>query len=502
MQNTHGEKCRNWLVGLLNSHTREMESYDISLMDIFPSVDCHTLFIPASEKRFLSDLSQATENDLTEEYRNERNELIRKIEATIQPKIKDNKQPFTGIELSHLLRVLVGAANSGSLASMPNRWDSFLESVQKTAVEDCFHFYKTHLNNLLVDEAKNEAIHCDHFNEWHAFSRNQSAILLSHLLQGLEKSLEKAFPELEELISKYYTMVSEHNKQKIQVKLLHTQNRYETKIADVFLLLSLPMLTPDLQKIALDTNQTVISQFVSEMSYLIEEGNLTSNVNALRRIIQLNVDSTLFRNSKKVEQFFDEIIDNLKKEVFSEVSTELKPPMEKMTISSLLSESGKRTLTAFVRYSEKFRNESIIFQAKLNYLKLFLIEKIDELQTANERAVAIYLENGGRTILLEFDRTLSTHRDCLPIDLDLLKSIIETESKQVSSTFVEKFSVYSDYEATFSSARNHFADGLAHICSAIEKENVNAYRREVIVPLELAKKSILLSANRYSTLFR
>ncbi len=136
--------CRHWLLRLLSTHAREAEAYAISLKDIFPAVDCHTLFLPSVRRAHLADLSTATEADLTEEYRAERDALLEKLRTGAVPKrLKKHLGPrkitgedeeggeeFTGTELAVLLRVLVGAANAGSLTDIPNRWDAFLEQLQ------------------------------------------------------------------------------------------------------------------------------------------------------------------------------------------------------------------------------------------------------------------------------------------------------------------------------------------------------------------------------------
>lgn len=131
VQETGGESCRDWLLRLLtDTHTREADTYAISLKNIFPSVDCHTLFIPASRKAHLSDLSRASEADLTPEYRLERDALVAKVRGAAAPKRGKDGKAYTGAELALLLRMLVKAANEGSLREIPNRWDAFLEQLQ------------------------------------------------------------------------------------------------------------------------------------------------------------------------------------------------------------------------------------------------------------------------------------------------------------------------------------------------------------------------------------
>ena len=47
-----------WLHHMMHSSAWENEEHQVSLLDIFKSVQCQTLFIPATKKKLLQDLSQ------------------------------------------------------------------------------------------------------------------------------------------------------------------------------------------------------------------------------------------------------------------------------------------------------------------------------------------------------------------------------------------------------------------------------------------------------------
>ncbi|KAM7304888.1 hypothetical protein ISCGN_014788 [Ixodes scapularis] len=52
------ETPTQWLHRLMETHSRESEDYKISLLDIFKSLECHTLFLPAVKRLLLTDLSE------------------------------------------------------------------------------------------------------------------------------------------------------------------------------------------------------------------------------------------------------------------------------------------------------------------------------------------------------------------------------------------------------------------------------------------------------------
>ena len=58
---------------------------------IFSDIGCHTLFLPATQRDLLMDLSRVQEEDLTPEYREERDALRKELMEKIEPKEKNGK---------------------------------------------------------------------------------------------------------------------------------------------------------------------------------------------------------------------------------------------------------------------------------------------------------------------------------------------------------------------------------------------------------------------------
>jgi hypothetical protein len=58
-QTADEETPTEWLHRIMDTSSREEGDYDINLLGIFDTVDCHTLFLPATTKHLLQDLSKA-----------------------------------------------------------------------------------------------------------------------------------------------------------------------------------------------------------------------------------------------------------------------------------------------------------------------------------------------------------------------------------------------------------------------------------------------------------
>lgn len=499
VQDIGDQSCRQWLLHLLSSHTREAEFYEISLKDIFPSVDCHTLFIPSASRKHLMDLSKTRDADLTAEYRSDRDQLIEKIKSNIEPKLKNDK-PFTGTEIVLLLRILVNAANAGSLKDIPNRWDAFLDTLQKSSIEDCFKFYQSHMNNLLVEQYHDEPINCKELEKWNHVSSEKAFKLLEHLLQGLNKSLNISLPELSDLIMRYYTAVDEHNRQKIHLKLSNTEKSYELKVVDHFLSIKLPILTVDLRQNADKLSEKFASQFVKQFEQLVDQSNMTKYLDMLKKSVRLNLDSTMLRNNQKLDQFFENITSTLLEESFSEISINIVNPLNHKAFESLVQKSEKLIIDSFDRKVGQYVSETIIYNDKRSKLRLMLIEKANLLRKDNEKAVQNYLIKQTERLLNDFDQITKANQKSFPMDFDQLRNILVTEMGKFKEVFGEDFIGYQDY-GVYLLVRDDFRSQLITISERRKEENFQAYKREVETPLKMAKKAIMLSGSMYGTLF-
>src|SRR5699024_3504424 len=190
------------------------------------------------------------------------------IKSNVRPKMKDDK-PFTGSELVFLLRLLVNAANTGSLTEIPNRWDAFLDRLKQSSIEECFKFYQAHMRIFLVDRFKNEPVNSSQLEDWHRGSEEKSFTLLSHWLQGLEKFLESSRRTLSEIITKSCFSTKEINKQKIQMKIFNIRKEFEMQISDQFLLLNYPMLSSEITRFGDNLTSTYSARLVAEMADLV-----------------------------------------------------------------------------------------------------------------------------------------------------------------------------------------------------------------------------------------
>ncbi|CAM1313018.1 Gbp5 (predicted), partial [Pycnogonum litorale] len=239
-----GETPKEWLHRLMGTHVRENEDYIISLLSIFKSIDCHTLFLPAVKRHLLMNLSRATEEDLTDEYKTERDQLNKKLRAGIVPKAKNNK-PLTGPGLAALLHILVNAANEGSLSEVPSRWNVFIERLKSTATEDCLQFYEAEMM-AVHKETSDKPFPMKSFTDLHKRVANNTLRLLDQLLFGLDDALTTAMGTLKTKLSQKFNRMVHMNEKNIKLYCNEQLHRAELNAENELQRYRLPMLTEEL----------------------------------------------------------------------------------------------------------------------------------------------------------------------------------------------------------------------------------------------------------------
>ncbi|KXJ23571.1 hypothetical protein AC249_AIPGENE12446 [Exaiptasia diaphana] len=139
--------------------------------------------------------------------------------------------PITGPEFASLLEILVEAANEGSLAQIPSRWNIFIEKLEKTAKEDCLSFYEGEMA-LLHKKYDNGPIPQHELQDWHLVAVKKSTKLLTHLLFGLGHVVQESSRGLSMKIDESFEKAQDMNTKKTllmcsdvqrSIELLHLQ---------------------------------------------------------------------------------------------------------------------------------------------------------------------------------------------------------------------------------------------------------------------------------------
>ncbi|XP_072015443.1 guanylate-binding protein 3-like [Amphiura filiformis] len=487
-----------WLHHMMHSSAWENEDHSISLLDIFKSVECRTLFIPATSKRLLQDLSQATEADLTTEYKEERDQIKELLRKGLIPKEK-NGRPITGPELASLIEVLVTAANEGSLSKIPSRWASFVSSMEKSAQQDCLKFYDVEIS-VLHQQHENGPINERKFKEWHMQAVNKSTNLLEQVLFGFDDVLNVSKPELLEQMNERFEKSWEINERKIRLRCSEVHQKIELVAIEQLQDTTFPVKTSDLAASYNRVKGDCIQQFEDSLEQLQENAAFNKSIMALMISLNNIRDSYILKNKKAIEEVLvtaaTNSIDHFKRDVNNPTSEPRSPAeIKRLTLAEF-----EKAVDLFHQQTE-VAHENHIYDAHLALVKSGLIDARAATLKQNDNLVRDKCTREiSRLVNKMKERTDSTVLILPMNDTDL--------DQRLSFEFHGALREYSDILDTFSSMESYHEGSRAlqrslHAVSGQRRrrDNMEAYRQEVEAPLQKAKQIAMLSVEHYTTVF-
>lgn len=490
------ETPTQWLHRLMGGHSRESDNYTISLLDIFEDVDCHTLFIPASDRELLTDLSRARDEDLTGDYRKERDQLIRKLKDKVIPKDKNNEF-VTGADLAQLLRVLVTAANDGSLADVPSRWDTFVDRLQSTASDDCTTFYNKELDAYLIERNKNEPVSMRAFEMQHEQIKGKAFELLDQLLHGLEDALTTAKRDLSTGIENIYLTKRDLNDKKIKVKSNQIKSKLELVADEQLRRISLPMKSDSLKKHAELICSQLMKAFQDDLVNLVDAETLTSLTTAFEKSLSLLSTSVEASNRLLIETAMTKVREAVLKnfdEAVKPGQTKIarKPSILTKIIDQMLTNSEEDYKMKTVQFKDESAYEPALalFKQELNKRSGECVKENQKIASENIKAqVGRYSER--------FAEKISNKHIQLPMDEAQLNSRLTHEGSSIVEEFENQFVDFKDC-CEFEGQLEKLKQSILSIGREKQQENIKAYRDIVKDVLKKAKDLIKVSEEKYS----
>ncbi|XP_019856020.1 PREDICTED: guanylate-binding protein 5-like [Amphimedon queenslandica] len=512
VQSTEGEESpQRWLHKIMSTSSRETEEHNINLLSrrtlfyinfyyfkgMFESVDCHTLFLPATKKSLLQDLSQAKEEDLTEEYKEERDSLLKLINLNLKPKIKNGKS-ITGPELASLLEILVAAANKGSLAEVPSRWNAFLEQMHLNSVNDCILFYESEVN-VLLRKHNYGAVNATELASWHDRCLKKAQELLDKLLLGLMNTTLKGQERLLKAAGEKFEKIEDMNEKKIELRCSEVQRQTELKVEASLDSLSFPIKGKDLQLILDKKKEIHIEIYKEEVHSLSDHSSYQRHLNQLLVGIERIFNGVKLKNSEAMEVILKAaIVTAINK--FKESSLNINDiPRTSTGLQSVIGTSEAAADQIFKEESEMASGEEV-YAAYQGYYKSELSKAVEHLREENEVLVGKTCREKGAELIGLFTEATSPKRLSFPVNESYLEQRLKEEKDNVFESYNAAMANFEDMQI-FVTVKREISNKMEEISAQRQDQNYQAYIKEVEIPLKTAKKLIKLSSDKYDTVF-
>ncbi|XP_065185296.1 guanylate-binding protein 2-like [Sycon ciliatum] len=504
LSGNEGQSAQDWLKQLMRTSTREQE-HEISLLDIFESVDCHTLFLPAIRKVLLEDLSQAHEEDLTEEYRAERDDLIEKLRRGLVAKER-NGVPVDGAELALLIKLLVTAANQGSLAEIPGRWGAFTQHLLQTAYHECLNFFDAESDKLLHGGQRkkapssstalgNAALHT-----WFSATANKTLQVMERLLIGLGSSLKQSTVRVQKALSRRYDTIIELNARRVDILCQQTQRNIEVQVEHEASKLSLPQplkhLKDHLWSIVVERG---FNPFAKTLAHINDTDSYRTYNSSLEDILSRTVDKFTSKNREAFVDMLNKIDQDAVALYHTGIKPELVRPLTTKQLQVLQRDESDKATQHWVEESVAAKDEPDYERFKSSFMHSLMAAQ-KETGAANEKRVRALCDSTVSSVLDMLHERFNSKVIALPTNESHIQSRFLEVEEIIITQFVAHMEKYADMDAYTGCAKD--LNDKSHAArDLLLKENLDAYMSEVEVPLATAVKIAMMSADTYDTAF-
>jgi hypothetical protein len=151
----HGGGATAWLKSYLSKVNGTADGLDSGeehfLSKLYSDLNVHTLFLPATGRYQLQDLSRVAWDELTPEFREEVETLRRSILQNLIAR-RFEGAPMTGRSLERALRFIVQALQKGMFHDLPSLWSTWSQQVAEMSLNDADSWFSSLLQHIDTDE--------------------------------------------------------------------------------------------------------------------------------------------------------------------------------------------------------------------------------------------------------------------------------------------------------------------------------------------------------------
>jgi len=319
------ETCTSWLTRLmrgavLNSNAAAASSSQrLGIDGLFPSVECQTLFLPATTRPDLHRLASLPPSQLTPDFLADVDSLLARILSSLRPKthsshstststdtpsttVPPSSLPLSGVGLAALVRLIVDGLSQGQLYDVPTRWSSFASHLRLSSVRAAVVHFES-------------AVHLGYHNcspplpapEMAALVRRvrkEATDLVPRLLVGLEKgSVREAVREVEGRVRELAYKLTRNNEESVREYLRGEREGAVARDAaavEHYMASALPVTTPALKEWGKEREEGLSAAFQRHLGVYKDEGKYLSEWRELQSQSRAHTDRAREANDAAV----------------------------------------------------------------------------------------------------------------------------------------------------------------------------------------------------------
>eukprot|EP01119_Soliformovum_irregulare_P017299 TRINITY_DN5116_c0_g1_i2.p1 TRINITY_DN5116_c0_g1~~TRINITY_DN5116_c0_g1_i2.p1 ORF type:complete len:581 (+),score=179.74 TRINITY_DN5116_c0_g1_i2:223-1743(+) len=351
IQDLDGASPQSWLEEYLDGNRDSgIEGMDGTLKDIFKSVNCHTMFIPSTNKNDLRDLSKLSAEDFTEDFASDLQALKTSVIQNLGSKRMSDGRKMNGSSFAMMLQFLVQSSNQDIFPSVPSLWNSWIQSLVETAYRDANSNYKNKMEKLLsLGAPPSEEEFLSHHNTY----RDDSQHLYRNLLFDFQSLYQDGIPNLMKEISEKFSNFEERNKEKIRKVIADKRREVRENFAALMDELHLPTAPKNIinkfrSSNGLDVFEDALKKYGSSKYYIEALSDLKGEVEGIR-------DKVILKNLDRIKNKLGEVSDVMSRK-YEDIMNKL--TLVAMAPVKLVKSAEEAVISAKSHASEYLKNQS------------------------------------------------------------------------------------------------------------------------------------------------
>ncbi|CAE7231674.1 Gbp5 [Symbiodinium sp. CCMP2456] len=187
-----------WLKSYL-SHVNDTSGEEVNILSkLYSSVKVKTLFLPATSKPELQDLSKLQWSQLTPEFKKELKELKTHVLSSLHARSFEG-EPMTGRTLERSLRFIVQGLQRGMFHELPSLWTTWTQQVAEMSLQDADTWFSSLMSS--IDQGE-DPIPLRDFNDKVEEARTRSVQFYVELLRDFDVTQD--IPELRKRMAVHF----------------------------------------------------------------------------------------------------------------------------------------------------------------------------------------------------------------------------------------------------------------------------------------------------------
>jgi len=187
-----------WLRSYL-SYANDTSGEEVQILSkLYSDVKVKTLFLPATSKPELQDLSKLQWSQLTPEFKKELGELKKHVLGSLHARSFEG-EPMTGRTLERSLRFIVQGLQRGMFHELPSLWTTWTQQVAEMSLQDADTWFSSLMSS--IDQSE-DPIPLRDFNDKVEEARTRSVQFYMELLRDFDVSPD--IPELRKRMAVHF----------------------------------------------------------------------------------------------------------------------------------------------------------------------------------------------------------------------------------------------------------------------------------------------------------